>query len=361
MGNLYVTVGDSARIMTSDNGIDWAVEQVPSTNSVTSTNSAFFGVGGTTNLLIAVGTGGSVALSTNTFFPTVVTNNDGSLSTNLVGTLGLTWAPIVAPTTNDLHCVAFFGSQYFVAGGKGTILSSANGQTWTHRTTPTTSYLSGLETYSGGLVCVGDAGTILTSPDGSTWTKRTSGTTNWIYRVHNFAGQLIAVGENGTILTSANGINWSPRASGTTSWLNDIQQVTNTFFAVGNDGTVLSSPNASSWTNIGTITENSLYGAATLNGQLIVVGLQGTIIRSQIVPDLTPIDFLEYSQAGTQGIFLVSGDPDQSFILDSSTDLSTWTPGPLLNIFDSLGGLLFLIDFGSNAPAAQFFRTTLSP
>jgi hypothetical protein len=330
----------------------------------------FFGVGGNSNLLVAVGNAGTTVLSTNGLTTVVTTNADGSLSTNQASTLGVIWNPIPPPTTNDLHGVAFFNNQYYISGGSGTILRSVDGQTWTKLTTSTTAYISGMEVYSSGMVAVGDQGTILTSPDGSTWTQRAAGlTTNWMLRVHNLGGELIAVGENGTILTSTDGINWAKQAAGlTTAFLNDVTMVTNNYYIVGDQGTVLTSTNATAWTNIGTITGNSLFGAATQNGRLIVVGLEGTILRSQIVPFTTPVNFLSYSQANGQNLFLVSGTTnqqgvlaiDQRFTLDSSTDLVNWTTGPLLQT-DGSGTLLFYTSLGTNPPPYTYFRTTLAP
>src|SRR5262249_10306229 len=65
MTNLYVAVGDRATVMTSGNGIDWSLETVPDPV----TNSIFLGVGGTTNLLLATGSQGSLIYS-----PYAVTN-----------------------------------------------------------------------------------------------------------------------------------------------------------------------------------------------------------------------------------------------------------------------------------------------
>jgi hypothetical protein len=360
ISNLYVAVGDQARIMTSDNGADWAIEAIPYTNGVSATNTVFFGVGGSSNLLIAVGSGGTTVLSTNRFITVVTTNSDGSFSTNQVSTIGIVWNPMPPPTTNDLHGVGFFGNQYYISGGSGTILSSPDGSSWTKQSTPTTAYLSGLETFPGGMVAVGDTGVILTSPDGVVWTRRTSGVTNWIYHVRYLGGTLIAVGENGTILTSPDGIGWSPQVSGTTEWLNDVQMVTNTFFIVGTTGTILSSVNATSWTPVQTITGKSLYGAATQNGQLVVVGIEGVILRKQIVPVLTPVNFLSFARTDTQDVFLVAGYVDQQFTLDSSPDLFNWTTGPLLDMSGN-SALLFYLDAGTNGASPQYFRTTLVP
>ncbi len=366
VSNLYVAVGDQATILTSDNGATWAIEAIPETNTVSPTNTAFFGVGGNTNMLIAVGSGGTVAWSTNRILTVITTNSGGGLVTNQSSTLGIVWNPMPPPTTNDLHGVAYFQNQYYISGGGGSIFRSANGQTWTKLTTPVTTYLSGMELYSGGILAVGDGGTILTSPDGNTWTTRTSGTTNWIFRVHNLGGRLVAVGEGGIILTSSNGTNWSRQTSGTTNWLNEVTMVTNTYFVAGNLGTLLTSTNATNWSAAPLIAGSSLFGAATMNGQLIVAGLNGVILRSQIIPFTTPVNFLAYSQADGNDLFLVSGTTntsgvlamDQEFTLDSSTNLVNWTTGPLLRT-DSTGTLLFYASLGTNAAPYKYYRTSL--
>ncbi len=135
--------------------------------------------------------------------------------------------------------------------------------------------------------------------------------------------------------------------------------VTNTFFVVGNQGTLLTSTDAAVWSGIATITYNSLYGAATLDGQLVVVGIGGDILRSQIVPVTTSVEILDFSQADGQNLFLVAGQTDQQFALDSSVDLVNWTPGPVLQILDSSGALLFYLSAGTNAPPATYYRTRL--
>ena len=131
--------------------------------------------------------------------------------------------------------MAWFGNQFYVAGGGGTILRSPNGVAWSKVPTPSTAYLSGLEVFPGGLVAVGNQGTILTSPNGANWTVQTSGTTNWLLRVHYLGGRLFAVGDNGTILTSANGAAWQAQTSGVGVFLNDLAQVARALY-VGTAG-----------------------------------------------------------------------------------------------------------------------------
>lgn len=361
---LYVAVGDNARIMTSANGADWTVEAVQLTNSVSSTNTVFFCIGGTTNLLVAAGTGGSLAISPNFVYPVVQTNTDGSLFTNNVSSLGLSWysKPAPAGTTNDLAGVCTFSNKFYLVGGNGTLLNSPDGTNWTRLTSGTSNYLSGIAAHTNGLlVLTGNEGTILTSPNGTNWTSRTAGTTNWLYRVRCLNGKLLTVGENGALLTSPNGTNWASLASGVTNWLNDAVMVSNTCYVVGNQGVVLASTNFITWTNLGTITTRSLDGVVTQNGQLVAVGFQGTIVRSQVVPVTTPVNFTEFAQSAGYNLFSVHGTVDQHFTLDSSTNLVNWVTGPLQDLIYGDGTLIFYQSLSTNPPPAQFYRCTVTP
>ena len=101
--------------------------------------------------------------------------------------------------------------------------------------------------------------------------------------------------------------------------------------------------------------------SASQNSQLVAVGLQGTILRSQVIPDLSPIKFVNYTQVATQNVFVVAGHADQQFTLDSSSDLTNWVTGPTLDLIYGSGTLLFITPAPTNEPPAQFFRTTVVP
>jgi photosystem II stability/assembly factor-like uncharacterized protein len=362
--DFYVAVGDRATIMTSSDGVAWEPEAVPDS----ATNAILLGVGGMTNFLIAVGNKGTILISPATLTNVVTTNYQGDVAivaTNPVSMLGVRWYDTQPrPTTNDLQAVAASGNRFVLAGSQGTILTSADGTNWTAFLAPTNVFLSGAASFPGGFVLAGDKGVILASADGQNWTLQTSGTTNWIYRVRWLNGQLIAVGQNGTLLVSTDGANWCSRTTGITKWLNDVAFAGETYYAIGNQGTILASSNTVAWSNIGTITEKSLFGATGQNGQLVVVGVEGAIIRSQLVPNLTPVvirNFVVTPPTNTvaRKLFLISGEPDQQFSIENSFSLTNWAPGPILELLDPSGTLLYLEEGASDEK--EFFRARMAP
>jgi hypothetical protein len=358
----YLTVGDFGTVMTSGNGVDWTLEYVPPSAA----NTTLLGVGGDTNLLVAVGDSGTIIYSPN-MTTNIVVNNQ----TQTVSTLGVVWYSAPSPTGNSLQGVGVLNnSLYVVTGGNGTILTSGDGILWIPRISPTSDLLSSVAEWAGGLVAVGDNGTIVTSANGISWTKLPLSTTNWLYRVRWLNDTLIAVGQQGTIMTSSNGLTWSNRTSGTANWLTDVAFIEDTWFAVGLSGTVLTSSNLVNWVHRGTLTKKPLHAAATDGKQLIVAGVEGVILRSQVVPDLTPVSFLGYGRTSTNGsnpaynVFLFGGKTDQRFTLDRTTNVvdTAWATGPELEIFDGSGTLYYIEAIsGTNIPPIEYYRTQLTP
>jgi len=363
--DFYVAVGDRATVLTSPNGYEWDVEFVPTAL----TNSIFLGVGGNSNLLVAVGNQGSLMISRNVRTNVVSTNAAGILITNSAGLFGVAWEEIAPPAQNDLQGVGASQDLIVISGGKGKIFSSSNGTTWDRQSTTTTNFLSGVAWFPEGWVAVGDLGTVLSSPDAVNWTRRPIGSTQWIYQVRYLNGLLIAVGQNGTILTSSNGIQWTARNSGTGEWLNDVAFVGTNYFVAGTRGTVLTSADATNWFSLGTITLKSLYGLAAANGQLISVGIEGIILRSQVVPVLTPVNVQSYNRSAAESgtgtnynVFLFTGKTDQKFMIERSSDLSgtDWMPGAALELLDSTGTLIH-VEAETTEKPQEFFRTRLIP
>ncbi len=352
----YAAVGDHAAVMLSANGADWELEVTPDSVAL----ETLLGIGGTTNLLVAAGSGGTLLVSSNSYTNSVSTNSAGARVTNQVSVFGVVWKAVTSTSSNDLQGVCSGSNLYVVTGARGTILTSSNGQSWTARSSGTTNYLSSVTAFPGGFVAVGDVGTILTSSNGISWVKRPAPTTNWIYQVKFLGGLLVGVGENRTIVTSQDGAAWTVRNSGTSEWLNGIDFAGDSYFAVGDKGLLLRSTNAVTWTPLPMITQKALYGAATDGaGQLVVVGVEGSILRTQVSPFTTPVNFLLYNRVSNQDLFLLKGRRDQRFYLDSSTNLTDWAVVKQLEIADPSGTLLHAE--ASNSIPKNIFRTRSAP
>lgn len=368
---IYVAVGDLATIQTSLDGILWAREVVP----VPHTNTVLLGVGGNTNLLLAVGNGGTVLLSRAGLTNLAITNYVGTnivVTNSTFETLGVIWTNIPAFTTNSLQGVAATENLFVVAGESGTIFTSSDVTNWTPRVTPTANFLTSVAIGTNACVAVGSLGTLLRAgPDGASWTGVPLGTTNWLYRVRWLDGQFVVVGQNGAIYTSADATTWTARNSGTTRWLTDVTQVDGQWFASGYQGTLLTSSNLAAWSPLPLPTIKSLYGAATQRGQLVLAGIEGVVLRNQIAPLLTPVDFLGYNRslvvtsngaASTYELFLFGGQPDQCFEFQTSTNLNFWQTNAALELFDASGTIYLLRTRDlTNTPPAEFYRTRLTP
>lgn len=332
----YLAVGDHGTILSSLDGVVWDLELVPDT----ATNSVLLGVGGSTNLSLAVGSRGTILWATNVFL----------------------WNQLdPSPTTNDLQGVLYDGSQFLLCGGEGALLTSPDGLAWTTQSTGTRSFLMSLERHPAGYVAVGENGAMLTSSNAVDWVNLNPITTNWLSQVRWLDGQLLAVGENGTILRSANGSSWSPVASGTARWLNAVDWIDGLWFVAGNQGTLLISPDSTNWFDFGTITRKSLYGLTIHQGQLVTVGSEGAIVRSLLVPPDSPVAIAEYSRVSGQNLFLFTGQPGQRFQLEASSDLANWSQGPLLEFLDETGALLYLEANDPAASPAEYYRTVTLP
>ena len=362
----YIAVGNNGLILSSQNGVSWDVELTP----LAATNSVLLGVGGDTNMLVAVGSQGTVLYTTNEMLPEISTNYVGTnmvITTNYISALGVIWYSAPKFNTNAFQGVCKWNGLYYIAGDNGLIYRSSNGTNWTRIITPTTNTLSGLASFVGGIVAVGSKGTILFTQDGSNWSSIPSGTTNWLYKVRYLNTNFVIVGNNGTLLTSVDGVNWTRQTTGVSKWLTDVVYLKGTYYAVGTQGAFLFSTNLVNWTVGEIITGKSLYAAGVSDGQLIAAGVEGVILRNQLYPFSTPVEIVKYGQTknytdGTiQHLFLFYGKPDQRFSLDATQKLginSSWTASEPLEITDPSGFLYYIeSDYLTNQPNSEFFRT----
>lgn len=362
----YIAVGDRATVLTSENGMDWFRESVPLDLS----NAVFLGIGGSTNVVVAAGSNGSLMFSPNSFTNILTTNilttwvdcgwqTITVVSTNTINLQGLLWHPVFpAPTASTLQGVTERDGLLVVVGDGGTVLTSSSGSTWTNAIITGTPNLSSVAAFAGGFVATGAGGVIYHSPDAVRWEPKESGTTNWVYRVRCFEDQLIAVGQNGLILTSTDGLQWQSSTSRTAAWLNDIIKSDGRYFVCGTQGTLLVSSNLVDWTSSSMITAKSLYGLGLRGGQLIAVGVEGVILRA-LVESATSVQIVDYEHDECSDFlrdhFVLEGRPDENASIERSLDLVTWDRLGQLHFSDSEATFTLL---RTNTPAAstEFFR-----
>lgn len=110
VGGTYLAVGDQSTVLSSANGVNWDPEGTPSTTEV-----VFYGVGGSTDQALLVGSLGTVMRSPVVFTNALVTNvvvaagrTNAMVTTNLVSLTGIVWEPVAAGlTTNTLQGLAW--------------------------------------------------------------------------------------------------------------------------------------------------------------------------------------------------------------------------------------------------------------
>ncbi|MDF7798821.1 hypothetical protein P4C99_05075 [Pontiellaceae bacterium B1224] len=366
---IYIAVGDLANIKTSLDGILWTQEVVP----VAHTNTVLLGVGGNSNVLVAVGNDGAVLLSEAGQAEVTVTNE--LVVTNItVETYGVVWTNLAPFTASSLQGIDVADDLFIATGDAGSIFTSSNGWNWTARNSSSSVFLSGVAIGADVCVAVGDNGSVLRSADrGISWSAVNVGTTDWLYRVQWLENQFVIVGEGGSIFTSVDGLSWTAPSSGTDEWLTDVSFADGEWFVSGYHGTLLTSTNLTEWESLSLPTGKSLFVTEVKDGQLLVAGVEGVILRNRTETQLTPVMLLDYSQStstDTNGVdtvyelFLFGGQPDQIFGFCSTTNLTSnlWNTNAVMELYDPSGTLYAIrTRDATNAPPAEFYSTQLVP
>jgi len=260
---LFVTVGESGTILTSDNGTEWTARTSGTTENLNR---------------VAYGDGRYIAVGENATYK--YSNNASS------------WSESCCSGNVHFNDIEYFGNSNWGGAGDYAHTTRQNVVADQFHSGPVTDNQSNyfFKNYNGltigdDIILVGDQGFIAWSPDNdseryqSFWTKISVSQQNLRGTVHGNSIYVI-VGDNGTILTSDNGSVWTSRADGNTDNLSEVTFGNNTFVAVGDNGTIrTSSDNGSTWDNKTTHTTN-FYGVTFGKNTFIVVGENGTIQTS---------------------------------------------------------------------------------
>ena len=173
------------------------------------------------------------------------------------------WTPATSVPTgfaSDLSAVTSSGSQFIALGTDGSIVMSTDGNAWTspgaiaNPGARMNSLAFGLVSSAARYVAVGNGGNIFMSADLVTWTPQASNTTSDLYNVAFPKDTFVATGADGTLLTSPDAITWTPQISNTPNALRGTTYGTGTatgasaqYVVVGDSGTIVTSNDGTSW------------------------------------------------------------------------------------------------------------------
>lgn len=188
----FIAVGDAGTILTSPNGIDWALR-----DSQSAIDLADVASDGTQ--FVAVGEAG-----------TILTSSDGAH-----------WTVRDSGTSNALQRIIWADHRFMAVGAQGTLLASANGIDWTSVVTDgfAADDYQNIAWNGSTFAIVTSRANILTSSDGLTWPDNLAFFDSTRLDGITWDGtQFIAVGgvnifESGptAVLTSADGLTWTPQ------------------------------------------------------------------------------------------------------------------------------------------------------
>ena len=261
-GSIYVAVGNSGRIITSPDSINWTSRSYSVygfLNSVIWSGSQF----------VAVGAGGVILTSVD----------------------GISWTQQTSGTTNTLSAVASSGSMFLVVG-TNVILTSPNAVTWTVRAAGPSANYSGVAWSGSRFIAVSATPAIDVTPDGITWASVSPlpgacGSCG-LYGVAASGSRVVAVGGSSTagiwIMTSTDvaGLSWTADTTPTFTSVQGLFAVAwsgSQFVTTGFPG-IATSPDGINWTARYDFFTN-LFGVTASPTRLVAVGGGGKVLVSK--------------------------------------------------------------------------------
>jgi photosystem II stability/assembly factor-like uncharacterized protein len=392
---LFVAVGLSNTIITSNDGVNWTSASVSGStqdlNSVAYGDGAFVAVG-SSGIVLASTDGGATWGPTGGFGQTVavtsvvfgcgkfvaLTHDDvGATSAIFYSDDGTVWSSANIPTpTTDPPIYAAFNGTLFVAmgvnadGSSGaSILTSDDGINWTTQATllPATSTPISITTNGSTFVIMLESAasdsavttpvSIETSADAVNWTTIAANDlpASWsqnIPRQISYTGSAyLVVGAGAYIASSTDLVNWttlSTVSSLTFDRLRGVQWLVDRFFAVGDDDTILTSTDGETWTkqNVAVSVRSNLRDIA-YNGKIyVIVGSNNVVLTSsdgsnwsatQIKP-AAPTGTVFTGLAWNGSLFVAVGTEG---VIYASPDGTTWTP-QVSGTADNLWGVVWV-------------------
>lgn len=283
-GSRLVTVGNTNKVITSSDGIEWT-EATVDIDSIrlrslcwTGSKMVMFGVYDTQTTVFTSSDGvawireptkiaGLYLSVVWTGTELVAVGDDGKI---IVSPTGETWTDVPSGTTELLRQVITIDHGLLAISGTR-ILTSTDARKWTTRMAGCPNHLYGVGKAAGKLYAVGNR-RMVTSVDGTFWTWVPTEVNQNLYAVAGCDSQVVAVGQNGLIMTSADGTNWVRPVSGTRATLRSVVHNDNGYVIVGDSGKVLISTDGTEWIQVTSGTIKPLTAIAWNGSRFIAVG-----------------------------------------------------------------------------------------
>jgi hypothetical protein len=263
-GGRFVAAGDNGTVLTSLNGISWAIQSSGVTNSI-------YGVAYQSGQFVAVGSAGFIKTSPD----------------------GVAWMTQNSGITKQLNAVTASDIGLVAVGNSGAILTSSDGSNWIPQLAATSQNLVGTGVGFGRVFfgAAANSPALFWSTDGSAWSYMTNVPVGSQPQLFNGGfvsedGVTVGVSIRGSFWRSVNGDAWT-RVQSPFFYCFAIANARHTFVTVGGDyegieRTVGTSTNGLNWqTRYFKNNEGRLLSVAYGNHRFVAVGDSGGIVVSE--------------------------------------------------------------------------------
>ncbi|NBV21070.1 MAG: hypothetical protein EBS05_03995 [Proteobacteria bacterium] len=218
-----------------------------------------------------------------TTFRIAANNSAGGFGGGATVAQSLVWRQ-PTPTGASLRGVTYGGGKFVAVGPGGSVAISGDGTNWLAANANTTKQLNAVAYGNGVYVAVGDGATAISSPDAITWTARSLGGSpnqNFIGVAYG-NGTFVAVNLVNEVFVSTDGIAWTKVVnSSLAAFWNNLKFVGGMFVLVGQNnanGRISTSANGSTWSTEVTPASGGIADVTFGNGKWAAVASTGTRI-----------------------------------------------------------------------------------
>ena len=351
--NVFVAVGDSGTILTSQDGQTWTKRSSGVTNTLSDIAYA-------ADKFVAVGKSETICYS-----------SDGTNWTRCTVSIPFPTLNDQFPGDNHLTAVTYGNSKFVVLGSwvartrpayLGILLSSADGIHWNNHSQGSSEPPNSIAYGDGKFVAIGAYEKIQTSIDGITWVRAFQ---DWDYTMGD-----ITYGNNRFVIVgsffcyiSLDGTSWVKfyrQEAYYDKWLWGIAFGKNgTFVAVGGSGFICSSSDGISWTNHNSVTKQTLNSIVYGSDTYVAVGAAGTIIQSERFSRPPRILNGKFNRDHFEMVF--EGTVGQTYHIQSLNDLSRNNEWKTLSAITLTNYMSTWSDVSNNIQTKCFYRTMPKP